>query len=343
MKHITIDDIAHEAGVSKSTVSRVISRPNLVKEKTRKQVLSIIEKYSYTPNVLAQGLAGMPTKNIGVVVDEFPNNFYIDMADGIDSVITANNYTFQVMSSRWRPERELAGIRSMIKNRVDGILIAPVSADSPAVMELKRFGVPFVLMNCQSADPAVSFVSCDNYKGGALLAEYFNTLEHEQIIIVSVFDHESVRGRIRGFEEHLKTGTVRVTRYSNAKTYQDGYDIAPLVAESDSIKTKKTSLFVTNDYVAIGFITRFLEMGITIPAQAAIAGFDDIRISTLCRIPLTTVSQSVYDMGRISARALLEQIQHGKTEPVRHLMEPRLIVRESTSKSGGEKKGHKTP
>jgi DNA-binding LacI/PurR family transcriptional regulator len=341
MKHITIDDIAREAGVSKSTVSRVISRPNLVKEKTREQVLSIIEKYSYVPNVLAQGLAGRPTKNIGVVVDEFPNNFYIDMADGIDSVITANNYTFQVMSSRWRPERELAGIRSMIRNRVDGILIAPVSAASPAVAELKRSGVPFVLMNCQSEDPDISFVSCDNYKGGTLLAEYFNTLDHEQIIIVSVFDHESVRDRIRGFEEYLKTGTVRITRYSNAKTYQDGYDIAPLVAEGDSIRTKKTSLFVTNDYVAIGFITRFLEMGIAIPKQAEVAGFDDIRISTLCRIPLTTVSQSVYDMGRISAEILLEQIRENKTGSARYLVEPRLIVRESTSKKWTEKPGYK--
>jgi DNA-binding LacI/PurR family transcriptional regulator len=331
MKHLTIDDIADKAGVSKSTVSRVLSRPNLVKEKTRKQVLSIIEKYSYIPNILAQGLAGMPTKNIGVVVDEFPNNFYIDMADGIDSVITANSYTFQVMSSRWKPDRELQGIRSMIRNRVDGILIAPVSSDSPAVQELKKSGVPFVLMNCQSADPDISYVSCDNYRGGALLAEHFNTLEQEQIIIVSVFDHESVRERIRGFEESLRTGTLHITRYSNAKTYRDGYDIAPMVAEYDSIRTKKTSLFVSNDYVAIGFITRFLEMGISIPGQAAVAGFDDIRISAMCRVPLTTVSQSVFDMGRIAAQALMDRIGQNKTAAIRYQIEPRLIIRESTA------------
>jgi DNA-binding LacI/PurR family transcriptional regulator len=330
MNHITIDDIALEAGVSKSTVSRVLSRPHLVKEKTRERILAVIEKYSYTPNVLAQGLAGMPTKNIGVVVDEFSNNFYIDLLDGIDSVISEHKYTLQVMSSLWNPEREIQGIRSMLKNRVDGILLAPVSSQSSAVLELKKSGLPFVMVNCQSEDPLISYVSCDNYRGGALLAEHINSLDHEQIIIVSVFDHESVRDRIKGFEDHLRKGTVSITRYSNAKTYRDGYDLAPAVVNYDSLRTKKTSLFISNDYVAVGFIIRFLEMGIAIPEQAAVAGFDDIRLSALCRVPLTTVSQSVQEMGRIAARTLMEKIVLNKTEPVKHLIEPRLIVREST-------------
>ncbi|MDR1307517.1 MAG: LacI family transcriptional regulator [Treponema sp.] len=330
MNHITIDDIALEAGVSKSTVSRVLSRPHLVKEKTRERILAVIEKYSYTPNVLAQGLAGMPTKNIGVVVDEFSNNFYIDLLDGIDSVISEHKYTLQVMSSLWNPDREIQGIRSMLKNRVDGILLAPVSSQSPAVLELKKSGIPFVMVNCQAADPLISYVSCDNYKGGALLAEHINSLDHEQIIIVSVFDHESVRDRIKGFEDHLRKGTVSITRYSNAKTYRDGYDLAPAVVDYDSIRTKKTCLFISNDYVAVGFIARFLEMGIAIPEQAAVAGFDDIRLSALCRVPLTTVSQSVQEMGRIAARTLMEKILLNKTEPVKYLIEPRLIVREST-------------
>ncbi|MDR2049318.1 MAG: LacI family transcriptional regulator, partial [Treponema sp.] len=293
MKHITIADIAREAGVSKATVSRVISKSNLVSEKTTNRVSSVIEKYSYIPNVLAQGLAGKPTRNIGVIVDEFPNNFYIDLADGIDKVVSAHNYTFQVMSSQWEPARELEGVCSMLKSRVDGLLITPVSSDSPAVMELRKSGIPFVLINSKSEDPDVSYVCCDNYKGGALLAEHINSLEHEQVIIVSVFDHETVRDRIRGFEDHLRTGAVHITRYSNAKTYKDGYELAPAVAEYDSIMKKKTCLFVTNDYVAIGFVARFLEMGISIPGQVAVAGFDDIRISALCRVPLTSISQSV--------------------------------------------------
>jgi DNA-binding LacI/PurR family transcriptional regulator len=330
MKHITIADIAREAGVSKTTVSRVLSKPYLVNEKTKEKIRSVIEKNSFTPNALAQGLAGMPTKNIGVVVDEFPNNFYIDLADGIDSVISENNYFLQVMSSHWIPERELQGIRSMLINQVDGILIAPVALDSPAVELLKKSGVPFVLMSCKSDDPDMSYVCCDNYKGGAIMAEHINSLGHEQIIIVSVFDHQSVRDRIEGFMDHLHTDAARIAQYSNAKTYKDGYDLAPIIVESGSIRTKKTSLFVVNDYVAIGVMARLLEMGIDIPEQVAVAGFDDIRISAMCKIPLTTISQSVYDMGRLAATSLMNLITKKGSPPFKHIIEPRLVVRNST-------------
>jgi DNA-binding LacI/PurR family transcriptional regulator len=336
MKHITIADIAREAGVSKATVSRVLSKSSLVSEKTTGRVSSVIEKHSYIPSVLAQGLAGKPTRNIGVIVDEFPNNFYIDLADGIDKVVSANNYTFQVMSSQWEPVRELEGVCSMLKSRVDGLLITPVSSDSPAVMELKKSGVPFVLVNSKTEDAGVSYVCCDNYKGGALLAEHINSLEYEQVIIVSVFDHETVRDRIRGFEDHLRTRTVPIIRYSNAKTYKDGYELAPTVAEYGSIMKKKTSLFVTNDYVAIGFIARFLEMGISIPRQVAVAGFDDIRLSSICRIPLTSVSQSVCEMGRTAAEYLLSLIKEKDRLPFKKLIEPRLVIRESTVKKTPE-------
>ncbi|MDR1929760.1 MAG: LacI family transcriptional regulator [Treponema sp.] len=330
MKHITIDDIAKEAGVSKSTVSRVLSRPNLVKERTREQILSVIDKYSYVPSALAQGLAGLPMKNIGFAVDEFSNNFYIDLADGIDSVFSASDYALQVMSSRWNPVREIQGVRSMIINRNAGILIAPSSPGCGAVDLLKKSKVPFVLLNCRTDDPDVSYVSCDNYKGGRLMAEHIGTLDFEQLIILPVSDHQTVLDRMAGFEDHIDMKALRPIMSSNAKTYQDGYRIAQFIAETYDLVRKKTCLFVANDYVAIGVITKLLELKIPIPGQAAVAGFDDIRISAMCRIPLTTVSQSVCDMGRIAAQSLLGRIQHHKTEPIKYLVEPRLIIREST-------------
>jgi len=329
MKHITISDIAKEAGVSKTTVSRTLSKPHMVNENTRENINQLLKKHSYIPNYLARGLAGKPTRNIGVIVDEFPNNFYIDLAEGIDQVISANNYFFQIMSSMWQAERELQGIKSMIKNKVDGILIAPISPDSETVEYLKNSGVPFVLINCQSDDPGISYVCCDNYKGGALMAEHVNSLTQDQIIIISVAEHQSVQERIKGFKDHLNTN-AKITRYTNAKTHKDGYELTPLIVEQNSIRTKKTCLFVTNDYVAIGVITRLLEMGILIPNQTTVAGFDDIRISSFCRIPLTTISQSVIDMGSTAATALLNLINKRTNLPLQCVIEPKLVLREST-------------
>lgn len=331
MKHITIDDIAREAGVSKSTVSRVISRPYLVKEKTREKILSVIEKHSYIPNVFAQGLAGLPSKTIGFVVDEFPNNFYIDLADGIDGVITAKKHNLQVMSSLWDAEREYYNVRSMIINRAAGILMAPSSPDCKAVELLKRSSVPFVLLNCRTDDPEISYVSCDNYLGGKLMAEYVKQLDFEQLVILPVSDHQTVQDRIAGFEENIDRKAVMPMMSSSAKTYLDGYRITQSIVETFSLAKKKTFLFVTNDYVAIGVVVKLLELGIAIPRQVAVAGFDDIRISGLCRIPLTTVSQSVRDMGRIAAETLLACIQQEKTSTTKYLLEPHLVIRESTA------------
>jgi len=328
MRNLTIADIAKEAKVSKATVSRVLSKPHLVNESTRERIDALFKKHSYTPNSLARGLAGMPTRNIGVVVDEFPNNFYIDLTDGIDRIVSANSYFFQIMSSRWIAERELQGIISMIKNKVDGILISPVASDSETVEYLKKSGIPFVLMNSSSDDPEISYVYCNNYRGGALMAEHINSLSQDQIIIISVADHQSVRDRVKGFTDHLNSNE-KIICYTDAKTYEDGYEYTPLIVEQNLIGVKKTSLFVTNDYVAIGVITRLLEMGISIPDQVAVAGFDNVRISSLCRIPLTTISQSVVEMGSTAAIALLNLINKHETQPFKCVIEPKLIVRES--------------
>jgi DNA-binding LacI/PurR family transcriptional regulator len=331
MKHITIDDIAKEAGVSKATVSRVMSKPHLVNEQTRENILSIINKYSYTPNMLAQGLAGMPTKTVGVVIDELLNDFYIEITNGIDSIISSENYSLQLMNSRWNPERELQGIRSMIINRVDGILITPSSINTEAIELLKQSGIPFVLINITSDDPNISHVCCDNRKGGRIAAEYVNSLNREQVIVIPVSGHQTVHERVEGFLEKVHTNKTKVIKYSPLKTYEDGYNLAPLLVERDSIQTKKTAIFVSNDYAAMGIISRLLEMNISVPEQVSIIGFDDIRIASQCKIPLTSVSQSIYDMGRIAALDLMNMIKSTDEISFKRIIEPKLIVRESTS------------
>ncbi|MDR2900832.1 MAG: LacI family transcriptional regulator [Treponema sp.] len=331
MKHKTIDDIAKEAGVSKATVSRVMSKPHLVNEQTREKILSVINKYSYTPNMLAQGLAGMPTKTIGVVIDELTNDFYIEITNGIDSIISSENYSLQLMNSRWMPERELQGIRSMIINRVDGVLITPSSINTEAVQLLEKSGIPFILINITSDDPSISHVCCDNRKGGRIAAEYINTLNREQVIVIPVSGHQTVHERVEGFLERVHTKKMKIIKYSPLKTYEDGYKLAPVLVERDSIQTKKTAIFVSNDYVAMGIISRLLEMNISVPEQVSIVGFDDIRIASQCKIPLTTISQSIFDMGRIAALDLMNMIKSDDEVSFKRIVEPKLVIRESTS------------
>jgi DNA-binding LacI/PurR family transcriptional regulator len=281
MKPVTIIDIAKEAGVSKATVSRVLSRPHLVNEKTRVKIASIINKYSFSPNILAQGLAGMPTKIIGVMIDELDNDFYIELTSGIDSIISPENYSIQLMNSRFVPERELRGIRSMILNRVDGILMAPASADSEATELLKNSGVPYILINCTSRDTEVSYICSNNYEGGKKISEYVNNLNRDQLIIIDTSGHQTVMERVAGLEAHLDKQKIKVIKYPKTKTHEDGYNLVPILIERNAIRTTKTTLFVANDYVAIGVISRLVEMHIPIPSQVSVIGYDDIRIAAL--------------------------------------------------------------
>jgi DNA-binding LacI/PurR family transcriptional regulator len=302
----------------------------LVSEKTRQKVADIISKHSFSPNILAQGLAGMPTKIIGVMIDELDNDFYIELTNGIDSIISAENYSIQLMNSRFIPEREFRGIRSMILSRVDGILMAPMYSDSEATNLLKNSGVPYVLINCTSDDPEVSYICSNNYEGGKKISNYINSLNRKQLIIIDTSGHQTVLERVAGLEAYLDTENIRVIKYPKTKTYEDGYKLVPVLAEQNAIGTVKTTLFVTNDYVALGMLARLVEMGISIPHQVSLIGYDDVRLASLCRIPLTTVSQSVYTMGQTAALDLIERIRSPHSPPSRRITEPGLIIREST-------------
>ncbi|MDX9810421.1 MAG: LacI family DNA-binding transcriptional regulator [Sphaerochaetaceae bacterium] len=328
MKNITIMDIAKEAGVSKATVSRVMSNPSIVRKATRERILAIMEKYSYIPNHLAQGLSGSPTNMIGILIDELANFFFIEVTEGIDTILSPKNYSMQITSSRWIYEREIELVRSLISSRVDGVLLAPVRPDSQAIEMLKQSHIPFIVMNCIPEDPTVSFVACDNKRGGELAAEFINNNVQDQVVLITGFNDQSMQHRVQGFTSKIDRRFV-FRQYEGINTLEAGYDLVPRLMEETNLIGEKTTLFVTNDNVAIGIINRLCELDLDIPDQVSIIGYDDIRLASLCRVPLTTISQSGISMGSISANMLIELINGNVIEPYRHLITPRLVIRQS--------------
>ncbi|MDR1106086.1 MAG: LacI family transcriptional regulator [Treponema sp.] len=329
-RRLTIADIASRAGVSKATVSRVISNPALVKAETKKKIRAMMDRYDYIPNNLAAGLAGNPTRTIGVVIDELSNFFFIEIAEGIDRVISSAGYSMLLSSSRWIQERETGLVRSMISSWVDGVLLAPVSPESESINMLKRAGIPFVLIDCIPDSDAISFVATDNFRGGQIAADYINRHKREQTIIITGYEHQTVNSRMAGLKDTLHP-SITFRHYTDVKTMEEGYNLVPLLLEKEKIATVSTMLFVTNDNVAIGIINRLREYKIRIPEQVSIMGYDNIKISGLCGVPLTTVSQPIFDMGRIAAMELLDMMAGNSTTPRRHIIQPELVERESTT------------
>ena len=330
MKPITINDIARLAGVSKSTVSRVLSSPSMVKKSTREGVLKIIQEHSFVPNHLAQGLAGISTKTIGIVVDELYNSFFIEIVEGVDSILGNFDYSLQLYSSRWVEEKELHHVSALISKQVDGILLAPIAIKGETIDLLKQSGIPFVLVNCVPEDTSLHHVAFDNLKGGQLVADFVNTLEKEQIILITGYTHQTMDDRVEGFYSKVNNPDS-VIRYKGIKTFEDGLEIADMLLARNAISTKKTVIFITNDNVAVGVSHKLSCMGIDIPSQVAIIGFDDIKLASLCKIPLTTISQSIKEIGKIAALDLIDLIHGQKIDSPGHILEPKLIIRESAT------------
>jgi DNA-binding LacI/PurR family transcriptional regulator len=327
-RNITIADVAREAGVSKSTVSRVISNPSLVKKATREEIAGIIDRLGYIPNNLAQSLAGSATKTIGVIIDELSNFFFIEMAEGIDSVLSTAGYSMLLCSSRWVAEREVSLVRSIISSRVDGALIAPVSERSESIPLLEKRGIPFVLMDCIPKSKKNSCVAADNFRGGQIAGAFISRSAKRQLILVTGYEHQTITNRIAGLRDALDP-SITLKHYPGIRTMDEGYNLVPLLIGREKIDVKPSMLFVTNDNVAIGIINRLKDLKIPIPHQVSILGYDNIKTAAICRVPLTTIGQPIFDMGRIAAEELLEKIKNPLREPCRHIFKPALIRRES--------------
>ena len=329
MKNITIMDIAKEAGVSKATVSRVLTDPQIVSKPTRDRILQLMDKYSYIPNRLARGLNGSPTNMIGIIIDELANFFFIEIAEGIDKVLSHNNYSMQISSSRWIYKREIELVRSLISNSVDGVLLAPVRPDSQSIEILKRSEIPFIVMNCIPDDNSVSYVTCDNTKGGELAAEYINSCRQDQIILITGFDDQSMQDRVKGFNNKISS-SIPIKHFKGINTLEEGYDLVPKLLSDCKLMELKSTLFVTNDNVAIGIINSLYELKLEIPEQVSIIGYDNIKLAGLCRVPLTTISQSCSSIGTIAANEILNMVNGMTNKTCIHLIIHELVVRESS-------------
>lgn len=327
-KRMTIADIAEEAGVSKATVSRVLSDSPKVKAESKDKILQIIKKHSFVPNNLAQSLAGSPRNTIGIVIEELANFFFIEVADGFDHIISQAGYSMQISSSKWNKERELKLVQQLISSRVDGIILAPVSDESESIKLLQSSDIPFLLINIIPKQEGIAYISCENYQGGKLAAEFFNRMNRPSNILITGFPHQTLTHRVQGFKDNFNK-REEIIQYENIKTYEAGYEMASILSVRNALSKTETALFVTNDNVAIGIITKLLELGISIPEQVAVVGYDDIKLASFCRVPLTTISQGIKDIGKIAALELLEMIQNPKKPKPEHKIDPQIIIRES--------------
>lgn len=332
---LTIVDIAKLAGVSKATVSRVINNnPNGVSIETRNKILNIIDENRFQPSFLARGLATKKTKTIGLIIPDIANPFFPQLVRGIEDYAHKAGYSLFLCNSDNDLKKEKEYVSVLIEKGVDGVILAPSSSTGFNVKNdlLTVNDIPSVLLDryvINSNYDAGVFV--DNVKGAYMAVNQLIHNGNKNIAYISgsILITTSI-DRFRGYSKALAENNLNV----NNKLIREGdFSIqSGFIATTELIhdKVEFNAIFAENDMMAIGVIKALKKFNIKIPGEVEVIGFDNIELSSIFEPPITTVSQPIYKMGKLSAETIIKLIEKKEIENSILILEPELIIRETT-------------
>ncbi len=309
----TIKDVAVEAKVSVATVSRVLNNNGYVNEETRKRVLQAISNLNYMPNEVARSLFKKQSKTVALIVPDIKNPFFPEVARAIEDVMSSQEYTLILCNSDEQVEKEIMYLDVMKQKYVDGIIIV---TNTLTPKHIEHRDIPIVAL-----DRPIGFdipsVSVNNYEGAKQAVQYLKEIGCKRI------------AHIRG-PKNIISAEERYSGYldeaANESWFSDDYVVAgnyKVFETTAAVKELLTNhpeidgIFAGNDYMAVGVLKAATELGIKVPEELSIIGFDGIQLSRLTSPEITTMAQPIYELGHKAAQLLLEMIE-GKSVPELH-------------------------
>ena len=321
------------AGVSRTTVSRVLSGGSFVSKNTKDRILKIIEEKEYKPSIIAQSLRTNRTRTIGLVLADIENPFYSRVAKGVIDAAEAKNYNVILCNSNNDIKSEERDIRTLVERGVDGLLLTTVELKMKTIENLRDKEFPFLLVDCKLDIPGVNYVVSDDYYGAELATEYLIELGHKKMFFLGNRKLLSLRERFRGFKDTLKRHKIKSDNIFVPKKFINIYgiyDIDKIIKYLLSREEKITAIFAGNDYVAIKTIETITDNGFKVPEDISVIGYDNIKISSMVKVPLTTIRQPKYLLGKLATEQLLEILEsRSDIEARRIILRPELVIRQS--------------
>ncbi|WP_162176640.1 LacI family DNA-binding transcriptional regulator [Deinococcus frigens] len=324
-------DVARESGVSQSTVSRVFSDDKRIIPETKARVLAVAQELGYRPNASARSLITRRTNLVGLITSDLTNPFYPLILEAFTAQFHKVGQRVILFTAGTGEELDDL-LPDILSSQVDGFVVASASLSSAVVRECLRAQTPVVLFNRTAPDSGASQVGCDNIGGGRLVADVLLDAGHSRpAFIAGRGDASTSRDRERGFVERLaERGITDVLREGGSFTYQSGFDGATrLLKHSDA----PDAIFCANDITAMGCLDAARDLGLRVPQDLAVVGFDDIPAAAWSAYRLTTVRQPLGEMIRRSTIRLLELIETSDSPPTLEVMPGQLVRRGSTRPS----------
>ena len=326
-----IRDVAEHAGVSKSTVSRVLNRSNLVDPDTRRRVLETAQKLNYYRNASAQQLArGGRSDFFGLLISDIENPAFPEMIKGFETAAAAMGYHLFLCTTDYHTERAEAAIRKMIENGVRGVAIMTSSLTEEITAPLAVRDISAVMVDLESPRRHVSSLGVDYARGVDEVVEHLAQLGYEQVAFVAGPDHRRSARRYReAVLKALHQHKLHLQHIVECDQTLEGGRAA--VWQLANCKPAPTALVCVNDLTAIGAMSALREMGLSVPGNISVVGCEDIYMARFVNPPLTTVRFDRKSLGRMAFDILEKMSRTKQRKGSTTLLETKLIVRSSTA------------
>ena len=337
MKKSTIYDVAKIAGVSVSTVSRVMNAPEIVAEHTRQKVMNAVKELAYIPNMIAANMPRRRTNYIGLIIPDITNIFFSNLVRGVQDVCEKHGYSVLVVNSDDSQGKEGRYLKLLYSRRVDGVILTVAGYREKKFPEEELFllkKMKIVLIDREINGMVAPIVKVNNFTGAYSAVKYLLAMGHKKIMyLAGIEGTRTNQEREKGYLSALKKAHINWKKEMTADfrldtAYQKIMHYWLKLKNSDELPT---AIFAANDLMAIGALKAFTQLKVRVPEDISIIGFDNIPFSDCTYPPLTTIAQPTYQMGQKAVETLLRLIDKKKIKKSVEF-ETKLIERDSVSR-----------
>lgn len=326
----TLHDVAARSGFSTATVSRCLNFPAQVSDKTREKVMTAIAELGYSPNFGARAMAAQRTNTIGAIIPTMENAIFARGIQAFQEELNDHGYNLMVASSSYRADQEERQIRSLVARGADALLLVGHQRDPAIYQFLSAQRVPVLVTWAFTPGAQNASVGFDNRKSMAQLAREVLRLGHRRLAMISaeVSSNDRASARFQGIRDAMAEAGLHDDALSLVETPYGIETGAEAFAHLMQSEAPPTAVFCGNDVLAVGALGRARELGIDVPGDVSILGFDDIELAQVAYPKLSTVHVPHREMGRTAARALIKSLQDG-TEVAGQELTTEIYLRES--------------
>ena len=335
---VTIKDIAKQAGISHSTVSRALHDSPLIAKNTAERIRQTALDLGYLPSAAARSLKTNRSQALGVIVSSVEDPFFGEILQGIEEVAQKSGYSLFMAASQRDPQQEQAIVQAMSEHRVDGVIICSASFKAEQSRQFLAYGVPIVVVNNQAAEDYRYSIYHDDVDGSRQVTRHLLDLGHRRIAYLgNSSSGRTTLDRLTGFQQEMRVAGLAVSPEHIHEVSGGGPEDGLAGLEHFlGLGDRPSALFCYNDMMAIGILKGLQQAGIRVPQEMSVTGFDNILFSAFTNPSLTTFDQPKRFIGAEAARLVLELLNPPRDEdssgqPRVRKLKGRLLIRETTA------------